>query len=354
MDERGVRLRPPRRRLRHRLVDAAAEEEPRHRRAGAGQGGPPHRQPHRPARDAEGPAARLQPRPPGGQGAAVRLGRPGVARPRRPRRDDRHGDVRARADAGAADAESTAATDLAEQLVRRRHAVPRRPRRRREPSCAVTSTKGARSPSWRPPTRPRAGGRRPRRPRRVGAPSHVARGRRAGAGRRPARGVPPSSSSATPNACTRRSAHAGVAGGDPRRSTSSVSERASLRASEPSSTVFGSRVHRHGVPRPRRPALPLAAHSLALARSHRHSKSRRTTQGCARDPSAHPPRPVRRVRHAGRGVQRPLPRLLRRRADGVDGGRVARGGSLLRQPVADVRLHGEEGRAHLDGTVQVR
>ena len=40
MDERGVRLRPPRRRLRHRLVDAAAEEEPRHRRAGPGQGRP--------------------------------------------------------------------------------------------------------------------------------------------------------------------------------------------------------------------------------------------------------------------------------------------------------------------------
>ena len=38
VDDRGVRLRPPRRRLRHRQLDAAAEEEPRHRRAGAGQG----------------------------------------------------------------------------------------------------------------------------------------------------------------------------------------------------------------------------------------------------------------------------------------------------------------------------
>ena len=45
--DRGVRLPPPRRRLRHRLVDAAAEEEPRRGRAGAGQGGPPHRSPHR-------------------------------------------------------------------------------------------------------------------------------------------------------------------------------------------------------------------------------------------------------------------------------------------------------------------
>ena len=45
--ERGVRVPAPRRRVQHRLVDAAAEEEPRHRRARAGQGGPPHRQPHR-------------------------------------------------------------------------------------------------------------------------------------------------------------------------------------------------------------------------------------------------------------------------------------------------------------------
>ena len=49
VDERRVRLRPPRRRLRHRLVDAAAEEEPGHRRAGPGQGRPRHRRPHRPA-----------------------------------------------------------------------------------------------------------------------------------------------------------------------------------------------------------------------------------------------------------------------------------------------------------------
>ena len=40
---------------------------------------PPHRQPHRPAGHAQGAAARLQPRPPGGQGAAVRQPRPGRA-----------------------------------------------------------------------------------------------------------------------------------------------------------------------------------------------------------------------------------------------------------------------------------
>ena len=60
-----------------------AEEEPRHRRAGPGQDGPADRQPHRAAGHAEGPAARVQPRPAGGQGAAVRLRRPGAARGRR-------------------------------------------------------------------------------------------------------------------------------------------------------------------------------------------------------------------------------------------------------------------------------
>jgi argininosuccinate lyase len=46
--DRGVRLRAAVRRLLDRLVDAAAEEEPRHRRTGAGQGRPGDRQPHRP------------------------------------------------------------------------------------------------------------------------------------------------------------------------------------------------------------------------------------------------------------------------------------------------------------------
>ena len=77
--ERGVRVPAPRRRVRHRLVDAAAEEEPRHRRAGPRQGRPPHRPPHRVPRDAQGPAARVQPRPAGGQGAAVRRARDAAA-----------------------------------------------------------------------------------------------------------------------------------------------------------------------------------------------------------------------------------------------------------------------------------
>ena len=45
--DRGVRIRPARRRVRDRLVDAAAEEEPRHRRARTRQGGPPDRRSHR-------------------------------------------------------------------------------------------------------------------------------------------------------------------------------------------------------------------------------------------------------------------------------------------------------------------
>ena len=81
VDQRGVRLRPSRRRLRDRLVDAAAEEEPGHRRARPRQGGSSDRQPHRPAGDAQGTSAGVQPRPPRGQGAVVRLRRPG--RPRR-------------------------------------------------------------------------------------------------------------------------------------------------------------------------------------------------------------------------------------------------------------------------------
>ena len=72
---RGVRLPAARRRVLHRFVDAAAEEEPRHRRARPRQGRPAHRPPHRLPRDAEGPAARVQPRPAGGQGAAVRRAR---------------------------------------------------------------------------------------------------------------------------------------------------------------------------------------------------------------------------------------------------------------------------------------
>ena len=45
---RRVRVRAARRCLRHGVVDAASEEEPRHRRAGPGQGRPADRRPHRP------------------------------------------------------------------------------------------------------------------------------------------------------------------------------------------------------------------------------------------------------------------------------------------------------------------
>ena len=132
VDDRRVRVRPPRRRLRHRQLDAAAEEEPRHRRAGPGQGRPPDRRPHRPAGHAQGPAARLQPRPPGGQGAAVRRRRPGVASPCRRWRAARHAHASTpTAMQAAADSPYAAATDLAEQLVVRGHAVPRGPRHRR-------------------------------------------------------------------------------------------------------------------------------------------------------------------------------------------------------------------------------
>ena len=83
VDIGGVRLRHARRRLRHRLVDAAAEEEPRHRRTRPRQERAAHRRPDRTAGHAEGAAAGVQPRPPGGQGAAVRLGRSGDAGARR-------------------------------------------------------------------------------------------------------------------------------------------------------------------------------------------------------------------------------------------------------------------------------
>ena len=74
-----VRLRRPRRRILDRLVDDAAEEEPRHRRAGPRQGRSAHRPPDRPADHPQGPAAHLQQGSPGGQGAALRRRRHRVA-----------------------------------------------------------------------------------------------------------------------------------------------------------------------------------------------------------------------------------------------------------------------------------
>ena len=100
-------------------LDAAAEEEPRHRRAGPRQGRPPRGQPHRPAGDAQRACPRLQPRPAGGQRSPLRLAGAGQPRPDwvvdgslATLRWD-HERMRA-----AADLPTTAATDLAEFLVR--------------------------------------------------------------------------------------------------------------------------------------------------------------------------------------------------------------------------------------------
>ena len=90
LEHARVRLRHARRRLLDRVVDHAAEEEPRHRRARARQVGPAHRQPHGPARDAQGAAARVQPRPAGGQGAGLRLGRDARGAAAGVHRHDRH------------------------------------------------------------------------------------------------------------------------------------------------------------------------------------------------------------------------------------------------------------------------
>ena len=73
LDVDRVRLGAAGRRLGDRVVDHAAEEEPRHRRAGPRQVRPVRRQPDRPADHAQGPAAGLRPRPAGGQGAGLRL-----------------------------------------------------------------------------------------------------------------------------------------------------------------------------------------------------------------------------------------------------------------------------------------
>ncbi len=75
LDDPGVRLRPAARLVVDGVEHHAAEEEPRHRRAGPRQGRSPGRQPGGADDHPQGVAAGLQPRPPGGQGAGVRLGR---------------------------------------------------------------------------------------------------------------------------------------------------------------------------------------------------------------------------------------------------------------------------------------
>ncbi len=133
VDDRGVRVRTTGRRLRDRLVDAAAEEEPRHRRTGAGQGRAADRQPHRLPGHDEGPAVQLQPRLPGGQGAAVRLGRPGSARARCGHRDDRHRDMGPRTDAGCCGRRGDFRDGPRRMARAAGHAVPRGARDHRHP-----------------------------------------------------------------------------------------------------------------------------------------------------------------------------------------------------------------------------
>ena len=115
----GVRLRPAARLLVDGVEHHAAEEEPRHRRARPRQGRPADRQPDRAARDAQGAAAGLQPRPAGGQGAGLRLrGHPGGAAAGGDR-DGRDAGVRHRPDGRAG------AAGLLARHRRRRVAGPR-------------------------------------------------------------------------------------------------------------------------------------------------------------------------------------------------------------------------------------
>ena len=118
LDDDGVRLCPAARARGDRLLDDAAQAQSGRGRAGTRQGRDRDRAPDRPARDAEVPPARLQPRPAGGQAAGVRrAGR----RPRRARSvDGARG--RARVDrerlSDACADPLLRATDAAEALVR--------------------------------------------------------------------------------------------------------------------------------------------------------------------------------------------------------------------------------------------
>ena len=278
VDERGVRLRPPRRRLRDRLVDDAAEEERRHRRAGARQVGAPDRQPHRAAGDAEGPAALLQPRPAGGQGAAVRLGRPDLAGPRGHRRDDRDGDVRARTD-GRGGRQRDDVGHRSRRVARRAgHAVPRGPRRRRRAGAQPPVVGHARCAS----SSPRTSGSGPDAAALLapGSPSSAAPHRVAAA-----RGRSPTRSSATASRCA---ASARRSPGDP------VAER-----------VVEPRLPRPGCARGRARAAGQGAGQRAVRRAHRRGRGvplRRAGRPLVPRPDAAQPDHVR----AGRAPLRVL------------------------------------------------
>ena len=241
----------------------------------AGQGRPADRRPDRPPGDAEGPAAQLQPRPAGGQGAAVRRRRPGVAGARR----------RWRA------------------CTRRSRSTPsgcRRPPTRRTP---------------RPPTWPSCWS--------SGACRSARRTRWWGAGARQ-HGAPRSAGRAgggasRPRVRGRGPARAGPAGGAP---------------------------HDPGRRRPR--AGGGAARAL---RTPDRADAERRPGGARPDEPAVPPRPagpLRRGRHAGPCLQRPLPGLRRRRL------RHVAGSASVASTSPPVRHGAQAGRGHLARRGDVR
>ena len=112
-----------------RLVDDAAEAQPRRRRARPRQGRNGDRAPRRAPGDRQGTAARLQPRPPGGQAAGLRRrGATSAARSPRCACSCDGLEVDHERAAEAVSDPALLATDAAEELVRERGAVPRRAR----------------------------------------------------------------------------------------------------------------------------------------------------------------------------------------------------------------------------------
>ena len=140
-----------RRPLLHRLVDHAAEEEPRRARARARQDRPRRRPPDRPARADEGPAARVQQGQPGRQGAAVRHRRHarGHAARSSPTSSRPASRSTRRAMRAAAREGYATATDLADYLVQQGRAVPRRARGGRARRAARRSARASTSPTCR-------------------------------------------------------------------------------------------------------------------------------------------------------------------------------------------------------------
>ena len=248
--ERGVRLRAPRRRVQHRVVDAPAEEEPRHRRARARQGRPAHRRPHRLPRHAEGPPARVQPRPPGGQGAAVRRAR--------------HVPARARRDGRAArDRASSCPSGCARPPTRRRRPRPTSPSTSSSAGCrsakrtrasarwCASRSSGASASRSSSMTEPDA------RPRRAGAARAGCRGR-AGA-RRPAAPVP--------NRSTRSSSVRGAA------NASAEQSRLVARAEADAAAAFYAATRATVAPRPaEQVARTRRARRAAARRPHRRGR----------------------------------------------------------------------------------